>query len=368
MRRLTYVLNEAGHTGAPKSALQVLHQVDSRSAEISVVLLRGGPLVPEFERVADQVVLEPNGPMYPWLQRARFRGGCMVCPPERAVARRWLDELRPDTLIADTVVSGAWAVEATNRAVTTGLIVRENEPSLRCFLRATRLTRSLPALTSIAVNSAATSRQLGKYSHGPAPHLLPPTIDWLAIDEVRQRGAHRPRVVVACGSVGRIKGADRFPQIIQLVNDCSAEPAVGRWIGDGPLRARLSRKTRGSNTNFIGPRPSALEELAAAQVCIIPSRAEPLSRVALEASALGTPVVAFDVGGLRESLGPRGLLVPEGDIDTMAECVAGLLADESWRAAVGRSGRQHAAQAFNHKVVSEAARVFLRDLSVPVKS
>lgn len=367
MNRVTYVVNGASRTGAPKSALHVLDHIDRSRSEITVVLLRSGPLLPDFERLADRTVVEPHGWSYVWVSRVRFRGVSIAWAPELAAARRWLDRLQPDTVIADTVVSGAWVAESARRGLVTGLIVRENEPSLGCFLRSTGLAEALPTITSIAVNSAATGTQLGKYMDGPATRLLPPSVDWDDIQKVRRAADERAPVVVACGSVTYVKGADVFPAIIGLANQQHSQPVKGRWIGDGPLRRRLSRTTRGTDTTYVGPKGSAIPELAAAQVCVIPSRAEPLSRVALEACALGTPVVAFDVGGLRESLGPGGVIVPNGDIEAMARHVVELLSDESLRTAVGERGRQHVLQAFGKEATNSAARSFLAELAVPAR-
>ncbi|NJO20296.1 MAG: glycosyltransferase family 1 protein [Spirulinaceae cyanobacterium RM2_2_10] len=69
---------------------------------------------------------------------------------------------------------------------------------------------------------------------------------------------------------------------------------------------------------------------AAADVVAIPSDREPFGRVAIEAMACGTPVVASNVGGLRFTVIPEetGLLVPPGDAERLSRAIARILTDE----------------------------------------
>ena len=93
------------------------------------------------------------------------------------------------------------------------------------------------------------------------------------------------------------------------------------------------------NVQFVPPQPHT--ELAdyyrAADVCIVPSRAESFGLVALEAAACGTPVVAASVGGLRSLVddGETGFLVDDRDPAEYAAPVAKLLDDPELAAEMG---------------------------------
>ncbi|MGQ0633588.1 MAG: glycosyltransferase family 4 protein [Planctomycetaceae bacterium] len=85
------------------------------------------------------------------------------------------------------------------------------------------------------------------------------------------------------------------------------------------------------------------EIYARATVAVVPSIwAEPLGIVGLEALACGVPVVASDVGGVREWLheGVTGRLAPAGDSVALANCIADVLNRPDLGRALGENGRQ----------------------------
>lgn len=78
-------------------------------------------------------------------------------------------------------------------------------------------------------------------------------------------------------------------------------------IGDGPLRTALEASAP-EGTSFLG-RVTEIEKsrlLAAAHVLAVPSRREGWGLVVTEAACLGTPSVAYDVPGLRDSVAASG--------------------------------------------------------------
>jgi glycogen(starch) synthase len=90
-------------------------------------------------------------------------------------------------------------------------------------------------------------------------------------------------------------------------------------------------------------RVDVLRALARATVLVFPSLwPEPLSRVLLEALALGTPVAAMDTGGTREIVrdGESGLLV--ADAPALGAAVARLVHDDALRARIGEGARARA--------------------------
>ncbi len=103
----------------------------------------------------------------------------------------------------------------------------------------------------------------------------------------------------------------------------------------------------------------------AADLVVLSSKSEGLPNAMLEAHAAGRPVVATDVGGMREVVldGESGLLVPSGDRPALARALARLADDRLLRERMGRVGRLHVESNFSMgRFVREFAALY-RELS-----
>ena len=93
---------------------------------------------------------------------------------------------------------------------------------------------------------------------------------------------------------------------------------------------------------LVGPLPPAAvaERYAGADLVVLPSRVETYGMVLTEALARGVPVLASDVGGVREAVGEAsdgrrpGLLVPPGDPGALAAALRGWLTDRDLRSSL----------------------------------
>jgi glycosyltransferase involved in cell wall biosynthesis len=95
------------------------------------------------------------------------------------------------------------------------------------------------------------------------------------------------------------------------------------------------------------PSAQVMSSWMRASVAVVPSVwSEPMGQVAVEAMLVGRPVVASDVGGLRDVVdrGITGLMVPPGDPGALAEALDRLLDDPEMRQRMGTIGRRHARQ------------------------
>jgi glycosyltransferase involved in cell wall biosynthesis len=119
------------------------------------------------------------------------------------------------------------------------------------------------------------------------------------------------------------------------------------WIaGGGEERSNLERlSTRlqlDGQVRFLGRRDDIADLIQASDLVVLPSRLEGLGVTALEAMALGRPVVASHVGGLVEAIDDEhtGLLVPPEDPTSLAEAIARLIQDPALRRQLGDAGPQ----------------------------
>jgi len=141
--------------------------------------------------------------------------------------------------------------------------------------------------------------------------------------------------------------------------------------GEGPeahaLSARVAREGLRELFEFHGHVPDIAPLLAESDLLLLPSRAEGLPLVILEAFAASRPVVAGSVGAIPELVNEQtGVLVAlnSGEIDAFAEAIDGLLRSPERRRAMGENGRRTVAANYT----LEAARRSYRDLFEPGSS
>lgn len=117
-------------------------------------------------------------------------------------------------------------------------------------------------------------------------------------------------------------------------------------VGDGPKRAELealaSQLGIASAVHFLGTRSDVPAVLAACDVVGLTSHNEAAPVSILEALSVGCPVVASDVGSVRETVqdGETGRIFPAGDLDEYVAATLVLLKDSATRRRMGASGRR----------------------------
>ncbi len=116
-------------------------------------------------------------------------------------------------------------------------------------------------------------------------------------------------------------------------------------IGDGPGKAQLEARARAlglTNVEFLGTRDDVPDLLARSHVFVLPTKWEGFPISILEAMRAGLPVIASDVGGVREAVGEgeTGFLVPRGDAAGLRERLELLLLRPDLRAQLGAEGRR----------------------------
>jgi glycosyltransferase involved in cell wall biosynthesis len=127
-----------------------------------------------------------------------------------------------------------------------------------------------------------------------------------------------------------------WPEVLRSVPD--AELVL---VGHGPDEARL-REAQVPNVHFAGQQLDVASWFAAATVTVVPSRWEAgLSLVAMEAMASARGVVASDIPGMREGVGPGcGAVVPLHAGDRLAAAIAERLGDPQLADREGAAARR----------------------------
>jgi glycosyltransferase involved in cell wall biosynthesis len=128
-----------------------------------------------------------------------------------------------------------------------------------------------------------------------------------------------------------LKGVDVFLEAIARLEMAHGRKLTAHVIGQaedaGQYEALARNLGIADRITFSDPMP-AREAFATARMIVVPSRAESMPYVVLEAIAAAMPIVATDVGGIPEIFGPdAGALVPAGDAAALAGAIDAALAD-----------------------------------------
>jgi len=148
------------------------------------------------------------------------------------------------------------------------------------------------------------------------------------------------RTVAGVGRLAWEKGFDLLVEALSEVPDCQLV-----LVGDGAERLNLEKLAAhvgvSDRVEFRGWVSEPWTRLLRPQVVAMPSRAEALSLVALEAMRAGLPIVASRVGGTPEVVidSVTGVIVEPGDSSALAAGLRRVLDDAGLAAAMGAAGR-----------------------------
>lgn len=198
----------------------------------------------------------------------------------------------------------------------------------------------------------------GKVRYIPNFALAPP--DAAPADRAELQTPQDVPLLLAMGRLHEAKAHDVALQAL------AKTPDAYLWIaGAGPLEAKLRAMAQAlgvaPRVRFLGWRtdPSALYR--AADICVFPSRYEPLGNVVIQSWAHGLPVIAAASQGPAALVrdGEDGLLVPVDDADALAEAIGRLIADPMLRIRLVQNGAERVEAQFSPAaVVAQWRRLF----------
>jgi len=186
-------------------------------------------------------------------------------------------------------------------------------------------------------------------------------------DKIRELGLESFQPIV--GTVARLHRQKGIPFLLRATKRISKVfPRIKILIiGGGPLDKKLERLTNRLGVKewvwFMGERKDAAELLFLLDVFVLPSLWEGLPYVLMEASALGKPIVATDVDGVREVIENRktGILAPARNPEKLAEAVIGLLRNKDFASQIGESAKESIPPKFSlARMAEETQNLYLK--------
>jgi glycosyltransferase involved in cell wall biosynthesis len=178
---------------------------------------------------------------------------------------------------------------------------------------------------------------------------------------------------VVCGAVGRLvweKGyrelfaasaalRERRPELkVVIVGPSDPDKA------DSVTQVDIDAATRDSGVRFLGHRDDVEDLYAAFDIYVLASHREGFPRSAMEAAAMGLPIVATDIRGCRQVVddGRTGLLVARRDAGALTAAIDALAGDRDRRARMGSAAREKARREFDQQRVIDVTLGVYDDL------
>lgn len=349
--RVLHVLAGAGVGGTERQLLLLLPTL-ARHVDTSLLIIRDGPLRPQFERSVPTVTVPKRGKIDP-LFFVRL---------VRAVRAN-----RPDAVQTWGTTANLWGSAAARLARVPRLVVTEgalDEWKGIAHRGADRVVYRWA--DALVCNSGRVAAFLRRYGASPQrTHVVANAIARAGAPSPARPAPPAPPLIVYLGRLHPVKGADVLVEALPTV--FAAVPEA-RCVIAGPaaapaeqdlakrLRRRVEELALTEQIEFPGNLDDPWPLLERASVLVLPSRSEGSPNVVLEAMAAGVPVVAAAVGGVPELIEPgrTGTLVPPDDPGALAAAIVDALVDSD--AAAERAGRARVGVAARHSlsVVTEA--------------
>ena len=188
----------------------------------------------------------------------------------------------------------------------------------------------------------------------------PDRVDRSAVARARQEIGAGPGDVV-CGAVGRLVWEKGYRELLAAAVAVRERFPRARFAVIGPgdpgktdaLSTSDIESARAAGVVFLGLRRDVEVLYRAMDVYVLASYREGFPRSAMEAAAMGLPIVATDIRGCRQVVerGVTGLLVPPRDPAALARALCELVADPGRRASMGAAARSRALREFDQRRV-----------------
>jgi glycosyltransferase involved in cell wall biosynthesis len=233
------------------------------------------------------------------------------------------------------------------------------------LLRKQRGIANADAIVAVSSTIAADLRARSPAIAAARVEIIPNAVDAAALRNAA-RSSQRPIAepyALYLGKLAPNKGTTNF---VRVIEDAGLDwPVI--LAGDGPERDTIARDAArsASDIRLVGwvDQKAATAWLAHASLLIFPSRGpESLSRVLLEASALGVPIAAMNTGGTPDIVINRQTGLLSSNFEELAGDIRQLRDDPELRARLGAAARTHAETHFDTSVVLPQIEQLYRDV------
>lgn len=218
--------------------------------------------------------------------------------------------------------------------------------------------KGLPKPRGFILNSHYLQNEIGPYLHDSCPRVrqwvVHNAVDIEAFTPCYKTANTVPRVGILA-NLQPVKGHEDFLHMAGMVlerGNSAVFDIIGSELHNSGRMEKLRNMAETMNMSdkitFHGYVADVDKILKKMDIVVSTSHVETFGRSIIEAMAAGKPVVSYAVGGIPEIIvdGQTGFLVPEGDMEKMAERVEFLLGNGAFRQDMGKHGRERVESLF----------------------
>jgi sugar transferase (PEP-CTERM/EpsH1 system associated) len=347
--RVLHLITELNIGGAEKVLSRLLSRLDRERFAPAVACLYGGdgPVADEIRSLG--IPVTDLGMTAKWRLDAFVRLYRLLYRQRPTILHTWMFHANVPGRVLGRL-AGVPIVISSERTM-------GQEGGLRRWLN--RITGPLPDRVACVSESVA---EFAAQTIGIPPAKLAVIPNGIPLEDFQPGDRSRARVdpgiplrAVVAGTVGRLQPVKGTSYLLEAWSRLASDhpDAILLLVGGGSQQAALERMSRrlgiSERVRFLGDRADVPDLLRGMDVFVLPSLWEGMPNAALEAMAVGLPVVATAVGGTPEVVvdGVTGLLVPPGDPDALAQSIARLLCDPDLRYKMGQAGRERVVKHFS---------------------
>ncbi|MFM7068261.1 MAG: glycosyltransferase family 4 protein [Actinomycetes bacterium] len=334
------VVTDAGARGGAESTLGTF--LRGFRSDIDVTVLGGTPEVVE------------------WLAACRPGSATIVLPEVRNRTdvlgmlrhRRAIRAARPDVVLFNlsTMSSCQWVLAAALTIRGLPIVAMENSPVGTWSSLSARLKRwtsaRLAGHVTVGRRAAQLIEQLGDLPEGSL------SVIYTGVERYELQPLERTSTDFTIGMLSRhdpVKGIDLAIHVVAQLGPGFRLIVVGDGAERSNLEALVDELDVADRVELRPWDDHARDVLGICDVYLLPSRLEAFPITIMEAMQAGVPVVATDVGSVREAAedGVTGYVVPVGDVEAMAGAVRSLAADDAQRTRMAEAARSVALERFD---------------------
>jgi len=358
MSTIVFVGHEASLTGAPFTQLYLIQWLRAHTEhKVELILLRGGPLLEEFKKVANVHIVN-NFIQSPTIGQRIVRKLLFILNQHTKNILNSVARTKPCLIFANTALTLDFAVNLKD-FLKVPLIINVHELETIFFGRSSIAFAEKTKKLDFLIPGSEAVKSFYQSFCPISECQIQVVYDFTNSQpvgnstgaEIRTRFGipQSAKIVGSIGSMGWRKGPDLFLQIAQQFRKQGEEDVYFIWVGGDPEASAykeilydIRQMGLADRVLFVGSQTDLRGFYESFDVFLLTAREDPFPLVCLEAGIMNCPTICFaGAGGIPEYVQQdAGFVVPYADIQVMTEKTLYLLKNEDVREKMGLIAHQ----------------------------